>query len=89
MSDGKRRGPPQPLPCDFCRDPVAPFGYAPPPSVKKVRRPIWSCAAPVCMEKAEARRQAAIDAAGVFRDKPGAPAPPAAQVNDPDQKALL
>jgi hypothetical protein len=44
------------LPCDFCRDPVAPFGFAPPPrSGIAVRRPIKTCGDPACNAQAEAR----------------------------------
>lgn len=48
--------------CDFCQDPVAPFGFAPPPRLGiQIKRPIWTCGAAECNAQAEARRQALID----------------------------
>jgi len=44
------------LPCDFCKDPVAPFGHAPAPHLGiQIRRPIKTCAAADCKAKAAAR----------------------------------
>ncbi len=44
------------LPCDFCGDPVAPFGFAPPPRLGiPVRRPIKTCGCTACNDQAEAR----------------------------------
>mgnify|MGYP000182765091 CR=1 FL=1 len=50
------------LPCDFCSDPVAPFGFAPPPRLGiPVRRPLKTCGCKACNERAEARVAALIE----------------------------
>lgn len=67
-----------PRPCDFCGNPVAPRGYAPPAPIK-VRRPIYTCTDPACMARGEARRQAAIDRASGFASIEAAPRPDRAQ----------
>lgn len=74
--------PAPPRPCDFCRNPVAPRGYAPPEPIK-VRRPIWTCTDPACMAQGEARRQAAIDRAAGFGSVAADPAPAPARPDGP------
>lgn len=75
---GLMAAPAPPLPCDFCRAPVAPFGFAPPPdSGIAVRRPIKTCSA--CREKGEERLRALLAAKDPFaaarlREDPPAPA---------------
>jgi hypothetical protein len=76
-------------PCDFCGDPVAPFGYAPPPRLVRVRRPIWTCAKEACKAQAEARRKAVMDKADPFGDGARRPTARPATPADPDQGALF
>lgn len=74
-------------PCDFCKDPVAPFGFAPPPgSGIQVRRPIKTCEARECRAQALDRRAALVarhDPFAATRTAPSAatsaPVPPPAQ----------
>jgi hypothetical protein len=76
---------PRPAPrCDFCKDPVAPLGWAPPPRLGlRIRRPIHTCPAAVCQAQAAARVQAVIDRANPFAPAPPAPPP------DPPQGSLF
>lgn len=83
------------LPCDFCRAVLAPFGFAPAPRLGiPVRRPIKTCGAPGCNEKARARVAALADQRDPLsarRRKAAAEAdsPAAAVASDPAQKSLF
>ena len=63
MNAPTKPAPRAPGPCDICREPIAPFGYAPPGlrSLKPGQRALRSCASLVCRAAAEARRDAALN----------------------------
>ncbi len=67
------------LPCDFCKARPAPFGFAPPPRLGiQVRRPIKTCGAKDCNEKAQARVAALVDSRDPFGPGRSASGNPAA-----------
>ncbi len=72
------------IPCDFCKAPIAPLGFAPPPQLGlQVRRPIKTCPAPGCQAQAEARVADLVarhdTLAAARQDHQGAPLPIPAQ----------
>lgn len=78
------------LPCDFCKAPLAPFGFAPRPGLGlSVRRPITTCNDPECQAQARAR-VAALEAARdpLARVRAARKADPAPK-SDPAQKSLF
>jgi hypothetical protein len=47
--------------CDFCRDPLAPFGFAPDPRLGiPIRRPVKTCGRDKCQDQARAKVAALV-----------------------------
>lgn len=69
--------PKPPPPCDFCADPIAPFGFR--PRSRRLgpgERPIKTCAAADCQAEARARCAAFEAKQGARPVEPPAPPPP-------------